>query len=150
GRPPAGDDRRLSRLERAWRDLGGLRPAAPDDLAQVLDAAAGPDTARRQVAANLLREANPGAARDAWSRLVRDPVRAVRRATVDAMVDAGREELRPLLEQALADPDAWARWKALRGLVELGPAPSRPAIEATAGDADFRVRLEAAAALRWP
>lgn len=149
-RPPAGDDRRLSRLERAWRDLGGLRPAAPDDLAQVLDAAAGPDAPRRQVAANLLREADHGAAREAWARLVRDPVRAVRRATVDAMVDAGREDLRPLLESALTDADAWARWKALRGLVELGPAPSRAAIEATAADPDFRVRLEAAAALRSP
>jgi HEAT repeat protein len=64
------------------------------------------------------------------------------------MVDAGRAELRPLLESALDDDDAWVRWKALRGLAELGPAPSREAIEAKAGDPDFRVRLEAAAALR--
>jgi hypothetical protein len=144
----ADGDRRLTRLERAWRDLGSLRPANPGDLAQVLDAAAGPDASRRQVAANLLREADPAHARDAWSRLVADPVRAVRRAAVDAMVDAGREELRPLLEAALGDADAWVRWKALRGLVELGPAPSRPAIVARADDPDFRVRLEAAAALR--
>lgn len=143
----AGDDRRLTRLERAWRDLGPLRPAHPDDLAQMLGAAAGTDAARRQVAANLLREGDPKAAAGAWSRLVDDPVRGVRRATVDAMVDAGREELRPLLESALADTDAWVRWKALRGLVELGPAPSRPAIVARADDPDFRVRLEAAAAL---
>ena len=144
----AGGDRRLTRLERAWRDLGLLRPADPADLAQVLDAAAGPDSSRRQVAANLLREADPAAARDAWSRLVADPVRAVRRAAVDAMVDAAREELRPLLESVLGDADAWVRWKALRGLVELGPAPSRTAIVARADDPDFRVRLEAAAALR--
>ena len=142
------DDRRLTRLERAWRDLGSLRPAEPGDLAQVLDAAAGPDPSHRQVAANLLREGDPGAARDAWSRLVTDPVRAVRRAAVDAMVDAGREDLRPLLERALDDADAWVRWKALRGLVELGPAPSRAAIVAKADDPDFRVRLEATAALR--
>lgn len=142
------DDRRLTRLERAWRDLGGLRPADPADLAQVLDAAAGPDAARRQVAANLLREGDPAAAHDAWARLVHDSVRAVRRATVDAIVDAGRQELRPLLEAALDDADAWVRWKALRGLVELGPAPSRTAIVAKAEDPDFRVRLEAAAALR--
>jgi len=141
-------DRRLTRLERAWRDLGSLRPADPDDLAQVLDAAAGSDPSRRQVAANLLREGDPAAARVAWGHLLHDPVRAVRRATVDAMVDAGREELRPLLEAALGDADAWARWKALRGLVELGPAPSRTAIMARADDPDFRVRLEAAAALR--
>jgi HEAT repeat protein len=147
-RGPGRRDRRLTRLERAWRDLGSLRPAAPGDLAQLLDAAAGPDASRRQVAANLLREADPAPARDAWSSLVADPVRAVRRAAVDAMVDAGREELRPLLEAALGDADAWVRWKALRGLVELGPAPSRTAIVARADDPDFRVRLEAAAALR--
>lgn len=145
---PAGADRRLTRLERAWRDLGALRPAEPADLAQVLEAAAGPDSARRQVAANLLREGDPAAATTAWSRLVHDPVRAVRRAAVDAMVDAGREELRPVLEAALDDADAWVRWKALRGLAELGPAPSRSAIVARADDSDFRVRLEAAAALR--
>ena len=150
GRPPrtAGDDRRLTRLERAWRDLGSLRPADPGDLAQVLAAASGDEPARRQVAANLLREGDPAAAHEAWRRLVADPVRAVRRATVDAMVDAGRDELRPLLEAALSDVDAWVRWKALRGLVELGPAPSRPAIAARAEDPDFRVRLEAAATLR--
>lgn len=145
----ADSDRRLTRLERAWRDMGSLRPAAdPDDLAQVLDAAAGPDASRRQVAANLLREGDPVAARVAWAHLVHDEVRAVRRATVDAIVDAGREELRPILEAALGDADAWVRWKALRGLVELGPAPSRAAIVARADDPDFRVRLEAAAALR--
>lgn len=148
-RPAVADgDRRLTRLERAWRDLGALRPADSGDLARVLDAAAGPDASRRQVAANLLREADPAAAREAWSRLVHDSVRAVRRAAVDAMVDAGRQELRPLLEVALDDADAWVRWKALRGLVELGPAPSRTAIVARADDPDFRVRLEATAALR--
>jgi HEAT repeat protein len=64
------------------------------------------------------------------------------------MVDAGREELRPLLEGALGDADAWVRWKALRGLAELGAGPSRDVIGAKAADPDFRVRLEAAAALR--
>ncbi len=142
------EGRRLTRLEQAWRDLGSLRPANPSDLAEVLAAASGPDQARRQVAANLLREADPARAREQWGRLVGDPVRAVRRATVDAMVDVGREELRPLLESALADDDAWVRWKALRGLAELGPSSSRSAIAARADDPDFRVRLEAAAALR--
>jgi HEAT repeat protein len=64
------------------------------------------------------------------------------------MVDAGRDELRPLLEAALDDADAWVRWKALRGLVELGAGPSREAIAPKADDPDFRVRMEAAAALR--
>ncbi|MDQ3897540.1 MAG: NifU N-terminal domain-containing protein [Actinomycetota bacterium] len=144
----AREGRRLTRLEQAWRDLGSLRPAEPTDLDQVRAAASDADPARRQVAANLLREADPGVARDEWTRLVGDRVRAVRRATVDAMVDAGRDELRPLLESALEDDDAWVRWKALRGLAELGAAPSRDVIAAKADDPDFRVRLEAAAALR--
>lgn len=149
GNPPAArDGRRLTRLEQAWQDLGALRPADPSDLARVVAAASDADQARRQVAANLLREADPAVARAEWARLVVDPVRGVRRAAVDAMVDAGREELRPLLESALDDGDAWVRWKSLRGLAELGPAPSRSAIAAKAEDPDFRVRLEAAAALR--
>jgi hypothetical protein len=153
GRPPqqpqaADDGRRLTRLEQAWRDLGGLRPADPADLAVVVAAASDADQSHRQVAANLLREADPAIAATEWARLVDDPARAVRRATVDAMVDACREELRPLLEAALCDVDAWVRWKALRGLVELDPAASRSAISAMAEDPDFRVRLEAAAALR--
>jgi hypothetical protein len=152
GRPPAANEadgtRRLTRLEQAWRDLGSLRPADSADLATVLAAASAPDPSHRQVAANLLREADPATARDQWSRLAVDPARAVRRATVDAMVDAGRDDLRPLFESALDDADAWVRWKALRGLVELGPGPSRDRIATRASDPDFRVRLEAAAALR--
>ena len=149
GSPPeAREEKRLTRLEKAWRELGSLRPAEPADLARVLAAASDPAPARRQVAANLLREADAATALAEWARLVGDPVRAVRRAAADAMVDAGREELRPLLESVLGDADAWVRWKALRGLVELGPAPSRVAIVAKADDPDFRVRLEAAAALR--
>jgi len=145
---PTAGDQRLTRLERAWRDLGSLRPADPVDRATVVAAASDGDPSRRQVAANLLGEAAPATARQEWARLVTDPVRAVRRAAVDAMVDAGREELRLVLESALDDADAWVRWKALRGLAELGPAASRGAIAARVDDADFRVRLEAASALR--
>ena len=116
GRPLAPDDRRASRLDRAWADLGSLRPGADaDDLARVRSAAAGDDPSHRQVAANLLGEADPTVAADDWARLVVDRVRSVRRAAVDAVVDAGREELGQLLETALADADAWVRWKALRG-----------------------------------
>ncbi len=147
--PQPTDGKRLSRLERAWQDLGSLRPAtSADDLAGVRTAAADDDPSRRQVAANLLGEADPQVAAVDWARLVVDPVRSVRRAAVDAVVDAGREGLRPLLETALADADAWVRWKALRGLAELGAERSRAPIEALAGDADFRIRLEVAAALR--
>ena len=144
-----GDGHRLTRLERAWRDLGALRPGADlDDLARVRAAAAGDDPSHRQVAANLLGEADAATAATDWTRLVADPVRSVRRAAVDAVVDAGRPELRPLLETALADDDAWVRWKALRGLAELGPGTSRESIASLADDPDFRIRLEVAAALR--
>jgi hypothetical protein len=140
--------RKLTRLDEAWRALGSLHPSEPADLAALENAATGDNRFRRQVAANLLREADPRAAASRWAVLVHDPARSVRRATVDAMVDAAREDLRPLLEEALADADPWVRWKALRGLVELGPSASRDAIRAHADDPDFRVRLEVTAALR--
>ena len=68
----------------------------------------------------------------------------MRRATVDTIGDAQREELRPLLETALDDADAWIRWRALRGIAQLGADASRTAVQALASDPDFRVRLEAA------
>lgn len=141
--------RHVSRLEQAWRDLGSLRPGAdPDDLARVREAASADIAAHRQVAANLLREADPAVAAAEWAHLVVDRSRSVRRAAVDAMVDAGRPELRLLLEKALDDSDAWVRWKALRGLSEIGADGSRTSIARLADDADFRVRLEVASALR--
>jgi hypothetical protein len=143
-----GTDHRVSRLEQAWHDLGSLRPTVVGDLARVRAAAGDGDPSRRQVAANLLREADPDTAAAEWSRLVGDPVRSVRRAAVDAMVDVDREGLRPLLERALADADPWVRWKALRGLAQLGAAPSRHLVAVRADDPDFRVRLEAASILR--
>ncbi len=139
---------RVSRLEQAWLDLGALRPGESGDLAVVRAAAQGDDASRRQVATSLLREADTGAALTEWSQLITDRSRAVRRATADAMVDVNRQELRPLLERALGDTDAWVRWKSLRGLAELGVASSRAMITGLSDDPDFRVRLEAAAALR--
>ena len=147
--PGAGQprDRPPSRLERAWRELGSLRPGHADELKRIRAAASGVDTAHRQVAANLLRQADPEVALIEWSRLVADGSRLVRRAALDAMVDVGREDLRGLLEAGLGDDDAWVRWKAVRGLAELGPAASRGAIEALLADRDFRVRQEARVAL---
>jgi HEAT repeat protein len=75
--------------------------------------------------------------------LLGDSSRAVRRSAVDAIAGAEAQELRPLLERALADADAWIRWKALSGLGSIGPEPSRAAIAGVAQDPDFRVRLEA-------
>ena len=136
-----------SQLEQAWKDLGALRSERPDDLDQILAGTTSTNSAMRQVAARLLTGADADVAQDAWSRLLDDQSRVVRRATVDAMVDAGRTALRPLLEHALRDPDGWTRWKALRGIVEIGVAPSRAAVAALADDTDFRVRLEVAQAL---
>ena len=138
-------------LDHTWRELSALRPDDPRDLERLLAAVSATDVAERQVAARLMvGVANAAEAETAWSRLLDDPSRTVRRATVDAMVDAARVALRPLLERALDDPDAWTRWKALRGLVELGIEPSRGRVAPLIEDPDFRVRLETARALRQP
>ena len=131
------------RLERAWAELGALRADRADDLERILAACGDPEPARRQVAAALLADAPADAAAGAWAGLLTDSSRAVRRSTVDAIAGAERQELRPLLERALADADAWIRWKALSGIGALGPELSRAAIATVADDPDFRVRLEA-------
>ena len=135
-------------LPQAWRELRTLDPDQRPDLERLLEAASSEEVATRQVAARILIDAEPDTAAIAWGELLADSSRTVRRATVDAMVDADRPTLRPLLERALGDPDAWTRWKALRGVVGLGIEPSRQVVAPLATDPDFRVRLEAAAALR--
>jgi hypothetical protein len=137
-------------LDRAWRELGALRPDQPRDLERLITAVSATDAAERQVAARLVIGDDVDVGELAWGRLLGDASRSVRRATVDAMVDAHRPGLRPLLERALGDSDAWTRWKALRGLVELGVEPSRSVVAMLADDPDFRVRLETARALRGP
>jgi hypothetical protein len=139
-----------SALERAWKELGSLRPDVAGDLDEILEAAGSPNSADRQVAARVLADADADIAAREWSRLLGDASRAVRRATVDAMVDAARPALRPLFERALADVDAWTRWKALRGLVGIGISLSRAVVAPLTEDPDFRVRLEASGALRGP
>ena len=114
-------------LERAWKELGGLRPEEPGDLARIVTAVSSTDSATRQVAARLLVDAAAEVAEPAWGLLLGDSSRGVRRAVVDAMVDAGRPALRSLLERALDDADAWTCWKALSGLVDLGVEQSRAA-----------------------
>jgi hypothetical protein len=135
-------------LPRAWRELRALDLGQRPDVGRLLEAASSEEVATRQVAARILIDADPDTAARAWGELLADSSRTVRRATVDAMVDADRPALRPLLELALGDPDAWTRWKALRGIVGLGIEPSREVVAPLATDPDFRVRLEAAAALR--
>ncbi len=143
-----GADRAPRRLEQAWAELGGLRANDADDLVRILAASRDVEPARRQVAAALVADAPPDVARDTWERLLTDRQRMVRRAVVDAIVDAAQQELRPLLEHALEDSDAWTRWKAITGIAALGIDASRRAVAARADDADFRVRLEATRALR--
>lgn len=134
---------RPKRLDRAWAALGLLDARRPADLAALLAAARDSDGARRQVAAQLLDAAPEEVAVGAWTAMLEDPSRAVRRAVVDAAAGAGHASARALLERATADSDAWIRWKALRGLVDLGVDASRRVVDALADDPDFRVRLEA-------
>jgi len=142
--PSAASMTRSARLAHVWAELRPLRPTDARDLEALITASHGEDPVRRQVVASLLLEADPAVAAKHWERLLADPSHAVRRATADAMANAGRDDLRPLLERALGDDDGWVRLKALGGLVELGPEPSRDAIVALARDPDFRVRLEVA------
>jgi hypothetical protein len=142
------DVARPRHLERAWTELGGLDPRRVRDLDRLLAASEDREPARRQVAATLLAEGPRDLATRAWSRLLNDRSRLVRRSVVDAMVDTDWPEVRSLLEDALGDDDPWVRWKALKGIAGLGTAPSRDAVAARRDDPDFRVRLEAAAALR--
>ena len=134
-------------FDRAWKDLGRLDPMRADDLARLRAAARADDVHVRHVAARLFERAAPDVAYEGWEQLLADPSRTVRRAVVDAMVDADRDTLRPLLERALArcrrvDPvEGVARPRRARRRSE-----SRVAIAALAEDTDFRVRLEAAGA----
>jgi len=142
------ENRGPRRLERAWAELGSLRADRPADLERILAAGRDRDAAHRQVAAALLSDAPTEIAAARWAELGADENRGVRRSVIDAAGDARREALRPLLERALTDPDAWTRWKAVHSIAALGIDPSRAAVEACASDPDFRVRLEAARALR--
>jgi hypothetical protein len=143
-----GDEASPRRLDRAWTELGSVSARDGAGLDRIVAASRDPEPARRQVAAVLLADAAPPAAARHWERLLTDPSRSVRRAVVDAMGDADRASLRPLLELALRDTDAWIRWRALRAIAQIGTPPSRPAVEVLAADPDFRVRLEAARSLR--
>lgn len=139
---------RPTRLDRAWADLGRLDARRAADLEEILAATRDRESARRQVAAQLLDAAPEDAAAEAWSAMLDDPSRAVRRTVVDAAAGAERASLRPLLERATTDADAWVRWKALHGLAALGVGTSRSVVDQLTEDPDFRVRLEAENALR--
>jgi hypothetical protein len=130
-------------VDRAWVELSTASARDGEGLDRIVAASHDAEPARRQVAAVLLADAEPDAAARHWERLLDDPTRSVRRAVIDSIGDAGRAELRPLLEHALADADAWIRWCALHAIAAIGAAPSRPAVEALTTDPDFRVRLEA-------
>ncbi|MGI8686201.1 MAG: NifU N-terminal domain-containing protein, partial [Acidimicrobiales bacterium] len=65
GPAPAGG-RRETRLDRAWRELGGLRADDAADLDRILAAAADEDLSRRQVAAELVGAGPPDGERRGW------------------------------------------------------------------------------------
>src|SRR5215211_2223002 len=71
------DSRAPRRLERAWAELGMLRPDRGEHLDRVLAATRDAEPARRQVAGTLLADAPPAAAIRAWERLLDDPSRGV-------------------------------------------------------------------------
>ena len=131
------------RLERAWNDLEAAGEG-PDRDARILAATRDVTAERRQVAAVLLGELDPEVAMVHWTRLLTDSSRSVRRAAVDTIGDAQREELRPLLETALGDDDPWIRWRALRGIAQVGADASRAVVAAIPTDPDVRGRSEAA------
>ena len=82
------------------------------------------------------------------TRLLGDPSRTVRRATVDAMVDAARPGTAP---PPRARARRHRRVDALEGASRPRRSrhrPSRAVVAPLAEDPDFRVRLEAAGALR--
>src|SRR5438105_239520 len=66
------------RLERAWSELGAVRPDRAEGLDRIVDASRDDEPARRQVAAVLLADADPAAGARHWARLLDDPSRAVR------------------------------------------------------------------------
>ena len=143
-------------------EAGRLRPGStrtehlhlmdPDDDDQraVLADALGSDDARRRRAAvvTLGLSGDPAVAKAALVTGYADDSLIVRRAAIDAAGDLEDGEYRPLFEEALFDGDAWVRWRAVRAIADIGADPSRERLVMAAVDEDFRVRFEAAAALK--
>ncbi|HSM01995.1 MAG TPA: HEAT repeat domain-containing protein [Acidimicrobiia bacterium] len=143
-------------------EAGRLRPRAtraehlhlmdPDDDEQrsVLVEALGSDDARRRRAAvvTLALSGDPSVAKAAIVTGYSDSARIVRRAAVDAAADLEDDEYRSLFEQAMFDEDAWTRWRSVRAIGDIGPGASRDSLVLAAADEDFRVRFEAASALK--
>lgn len=121
-----------------------------DEHRQVLVAALDSAEARRRRAAvvTLALSADEAVAKAALVTGYADASRLVRRAAVDAAADLEDEAYRPLFEDALFDTDPWIRWRSVRALADLGSERSSEMLILATADEDFRVRFEAAAALR--
>jgi len=133
--------------ERAVRELGGLDPANPRELARLLDATTAPDAVSRRVALAQLEGADLLAATKPWTRALGDSSRAVRRAAIRAACYSAAPELRSLFERALGDTDACVRYYAVRALHEIGSSLSRELLEPRLRDTDLRVRIATQATL---
>ncbi len=131
---------------------GALHLLNPDDPESrtTLETALGSEDARhrRMAVATLSQSTDRALAVATLMSSFADASRVVRRTVIDVAVDLETEELRSLLERALADEDDWIRWKAVKGIAGLGLSTSATAIESLADDPDFQVRFEVAAALR--
>jgi hypothetical protein len=133
--------------ERALKELGGLDPTNPRDVAKILDATTSPDSAFRRLAVAMLEKADEFVAQKPWTRSLDDSSRGVKRAAIRAMAHVARPDLRLLFERALADKDACVRYYGLRGLSQIGVGRALDTVERRKKDDDVRVRLAAFAAL---
>lgn len=126
-----------------------LDPDDPEHRVRLEEALRNPEAEVRRIALATLAQSDDQAfVAELLASAYEDDHRIVRRMAVDGAADLASEEVRSLLETALADVDAWTRWKAVRGLAELGVGPSKDAIATLADDEDFQVRLEVADVLR--
>jgi len=126
-----------------------MDPDEDDERAVLVDALGSEDARRRRAAVvTLALSGDPAVAKAAVITGYADDARIVRRAAVDAAADLEDEEYRALFEEGLFDGDAWIRWRAVRAITEIGPDPSREKLVLAAVDEDFRVRFEAASALK--
>ncbi len=138
----------VSRAERP-EELHLLDPDLEEERSRLVEALNSNDPRVRRVAVAILLESGEEHVRAvALQRGTTDASPTVRRTTIDAAADAGKEAFRPVFEHALGDDDSWIRWKAVRSLGDLGLGSSRRRVEKALDDPDFQVRFEAARVLK--
>ena len=133
-------------------DLHLMDPDRPDHRETLIQALGSDDPRlRRAAVATMAMSTDDAIVKAAVVTGYNDESRLVRRTAVDSAADLESEEFRPLFDDAAVhDEDSWIRWKSVRALADLGASESEEALILAAADEDFRVRFEAAAALRTP